>query len=146
MKLVKSAIADVLARVKQSRPQTMLSPFEQRMGCLGHISRYMHALGIQQYHFRVLIRSRMRRCLGTQRYCFCVPTGRGDEHTPMVLAGALLGLWPAARIQYSKLSSCSWPTATWRTCQSRFRHIDADATACMTIKWSNDIVILVYSG
>ncbi|BDA47421.1 hypothetical protein COCOBI_10-2690 [Coccomyxa sp. Obi] len=38
-KLVKSAVEDVLLSIKQSRPLTMMSPFEQRMACLSHISR-----------------------------------------------------------------------------------------------------------
>ncbi|CAL8472136.1 g11678 [Coccomyxa elongata] len=38
-KLVKNAVEDVLLSIKKSRPLTMMSPFEQRMACLSHISR-----------------------------------------------------------------------------------------------------------
>ena len=42
-KLVKNAVEDALGKLKQSRPLTMQSPFEQRMACLSHISRYTAA-------------------------------------------------------------------------------------------------------
>lgn len=38
-KLVKAAVTKALAAVKESRPLSLLSGFEQRMGCLGDIAR-----------------------------------------------------------------------------------------------------------